>query len=51
MEKNLKIPKRVIFNVDEDFHKKLKLASTDRKMSISKYVTEAIEWRLKRESK
>ena len=51
MENKPKSPKRIIFNVDPEFHKFIKISSTNRNMSISQYVKEAIAWRLRYEEK
>jgi len=50
MDKNKKSgPKRLIMNIKESDHRKIKMASTYRNMSITQYVLEAVAWRLRNE--
>jgi uncharacterized protein (DUF1778 family) len=41
--------KRIIFSVDPDTHKKIKLAATKRNMSMSRYILQAVWVRLETE--
>ncbi len=40
-------PKRLIFNISESLHQKVKIAAAKRNISITKYVLQAILWRMK----
>lgn len=46
MKKGRKNPKRLIINIEETLHKEIKLRATERNMSISDYVRQAVAWRL-----
>lgn len=41
--------KRLVIDVDEDFHKKIKIRATERNITIRKWVVRAITQALKRE--
>lgn len=43
-------PKRIICNVHPVLHKKIKLAATFRNMTISRYILQAVAWRLENDS-
>lgn len=49
MEKKQKIVKRLIVDVESELHKKIKLAASNRNLTIKKYVLEALSWRLRGE--
>lgn len=49
MEEEKKTPKRLIINVDENLHKKIKILATRRNMSIKQYVLESVVFRMQQD--
>ena len=48
-KKDSKNSKRIVFNVSDGKHQQIKMAATRRGLTITRYVSEAIEARLKAE--
>jgi len=40
-------PKRIIFNVGDSLHQRIKIAATKRNISITRFVLQAVIWRLR----
>jgi len=51
MENMRKSPKRIIFNLPEEWHTEIKMRATLRNISISDWVKIAIEQRIEEEKK
>jgi len=43
----MKAPKRIIFNVGDSLHQRVKIAATKRNISITRFVLQAVVWRLR----
>jgi len=49
MKKERTSPKRLVINIDEDFHRELKIAAARQFMNMSQYVLQTVAVRIRNE--